>query len=119
MIGRERLAEAAECDAEPAIQAAASHRSDSKSPIYGGSLIAIATIPALGLFVGFSRIQLAYAVVGAAFMPILAIALLFLNSSRKRIGDTGRNSALANVSLIAVIAFFIWAGANQIVAKLN
>ena len=108
-----------ESDNEAATQDAAAHRAGSTSPVYYGSLIAIATVPALGLFVGFSRIQLAYAVVGAAFMPILAIALLFLNSSRRRIGEAGRNSALANASLIAVIAFFIWAGANEIADKLN
>jgi Mn2+/Fe2+ NRAMP family transporter len=119
MIRRRRLAETADCDSESAIQGAASHRADSKSSIYFGSLIAIATIPAVGLFGSFEKIQLTYAVVGAAFMPILAIALLLLNCSRKRIGDEGRNSVLANVSLIAVIMFFIWAGANEIAKKLN
>ena len=119
MIRRHPQAEAADDENEVTIQNAAAHRADSTSAIYKYSLIAIATVPALGLFVGFSRIQLAYAVVGAAFMPILAIALLFLNSSRKRIGDAGRNSALANISLIAVIAFFIWAGAYEIADKLR
>tara|TARA_R110002072_G_scaffold173600_2_gene328254 strand:+ start:7611 stop:8939 length:1329 start_codon:yes stop_codon:yes gene_type:complete len=95
-------------------QAAASYRADSNSPIYRCSLVAIATFPALGLFVSFSRIQLAYAVVGAAFMPILAIALLFLNGSPKRIGEAGRNTPLATASLIAVVAFFVWAGAYEI-----
>ena len=119
MIRRRRLAETADCDSESAIQSAAAHCADSKSPIYFGSLIAIATIPAVGLFGSFTEIQFAYAVVGAAFMPILAIALLVLNCRRKYIGDEGRNSVLANVSLIAVITFFIWAGANQIAQKLN
>jgi Mn2+/Fe2+ NRAMP family transporter len=99
------------------MQDATAHRADSNSPIYRYSLIAIATVPAAGLFVSFSRIQLAYAVVGAAFMPILALALLFLNGSPKRIGEAGRNSALATASLIAVVAFFIWAGAYQIADK--
>ena len=99
------------------IQDANAHRSDSRSPIYRYSLVAIATVPAVGLFVSFSRIQLAYAVVGAAFMPILAIALLFINGSRKRIGEAGLNSMLATVSLVAVIAFFIWAGAYEIADK--
>ena len=98
-------------------QNAAAHRADSSSPIYRYSLIAIATVPVLGLFVSFSRIQLAYAVVGAAFMPILALALLFLNGSPKRIGEAGRNSAMATIVLIAVVAFFIWAGAYEISEK--
>lgn len=90
----------------------------SRSPIYRQSLIAIATVPAIGLFMSFSVVQLTYAVIGAAFMPILAMALLFLNGSRKRIGDTGRNSTLATVSLTAVIVFFIWAGVYEISDKL-
>ncbi|MGZ0172172.1 MAG: Nramp family divalent metal transporter [Planctomycetales bacterium] len=105
-------------DDESASQNAAEHRADSGSPIYRYSLIAVATVPAVGLFVSFTTIQLAYAVVGAAFMPILALALLFLNGSRKRIGDDGRNSALATVSLIAVVVFFAWAGVYQISDKL-
>ena len=81
-------------------------------------MIAIAAVPTLGLFVSFSRIQLAYAVVGAAFMPILALALLFLNGSPKRIGEAGRNSMMATIVPIAVVAFFIWAGAYEIAEKL-
>jgi Mn2+/Fe2+ NRAMP family transporter len=99
-------------------QDAAAHRAGSNSPIYRYSLIAIATIPAVGMFVSFQQIQLAYAVVGAAFMPILALALLFLNGSRTRIGDAGRNSRLATVALVAVVVFFIWAGVYQVGDKL-
>jgi Mn2+/Fe2+ NRAMP family transporter len=106
-------------DDESAIQDAAAHRADSNSAIYKYSLIAIATVPALGLFVSFEQIQLAYAVVGAAFMPILALALLFLNGSRKRIGDEGRSSALATASLVAVVVFFAWAGVYEIADKLQ
>jgi len=100
-----------------ASQRAAAHRADSKSPVYRYSLIAIATVPAVGLFVSFQQISIANAVVGAAFMPILALALLFLNGSPKRIGEAGRNSKLATASLIAVVTFFIWAGAYQIADK--
>lgn len=106
-------------DDESAIQDSVLHRADSNSAIYKYSLIAIATIPALGLFISFKQIQLAYAVVGAAFMPILALALLFLNGSRKRIGDEGRSSALATASLVAVVVFFVWAGVYEIADKLQ
>jgi Mn2+/Fe2+ NRAMP family transporter len=110
--------DSADADGESTSQTVVAHRADSGSPIYRYSLITIATVPAVGLFVSFTKIQLAYAVVGAAFMPILALALLFLNGSRKRIGDDGRNSALATVSLIAVVVFFTWAGVYQISDKL-
>ncbi|NQV29058.1 MAG: Nramp family divalent metal transporter [Rhodopirellula sp.] len=95
-------------------QDAVAHGAGSQSPVYRYSLFAIATVPAVGLFISFQQIQLAYAVVGAAFMPILALALLFLNGSRKRIGKAGQNSALATVSLIAVVVFFSWAGIYEI-----
>jgi Mn2+/Fe2+ NRAMP family transporter len=100
-------------------QAATTHRANSNSPIYLYSLIAIATVPAVGMFASFQQIQLAYAVVGAAFMPILALALLFLNGSRQRIGDAGRNSNLATVSLVAVVVFFVWAGAYEVSDRLQ
>lgn len=97
---------------------AAAHRASSSSPVYRYSLIAIATIPAVGLWVSFDKIQLAYAVVGAAFMPILALALIFLNGSSKRIGNAGRNSMLATISLWAVVAFFAWASFYTVRGKL-
>jgi len=86
----------------------------SSSSIYWCSLIVLGTVPAVGLFADFDQIQLAYAVVGAAFMPILAAVLLFLNGSGRRIGVQARNSRLATVSLIAVVLFFLWAGAYRI-----
>ena len=106
---------------EPGNETAAStqRRADSSSPVYKVSLLALGTIPAVGLFVSFQQVQLAYAVVGAAFMPILAAALLFLNGSRHRIGVAGRNSQLANVVLLAVVAFFVWAGVYQVNGKLR
>ena len=111
--------ESVSTDDDSLMQEAAAHKADSNSPTYRYSLVAIATVPAFGLFVSFKQIQLAYAVVGAAFMPILAVALLFLNGSRKRIGDEGRSSTFATVSLIAVVVFFAWAGAYQIADKLR
>ncbi len=80
-----------------------------KLPIYRGSLIAIATIPAIGLFQKFESIQLAYAVVGAAFMPLLALVLVALNGRAKVIGEEGKNSLKTNVVLVAILLFFAWA----------
>lgn len=99
-------------------QSTTTHHADSNSPVYRYSLFAIATVPAIGLFVSFSVVQLTYAVIGAAFMPILAMALLFLNGSRTHIGDDGRNSIPATLSLVAVIIFFIWAGFYEISDRL-
>lgn len=69
---------------------------------------ALAVIPALGLFASFRQAQLLYAVVGAAFMPLLALALLILNGRPTLVGDL-RNRAVSIVALTATLAFFLWA----------
>ncbi len=89
------------------------------SPVYRCSLLAIAIIPAIGLVGSFEKVQLAYGIVGAAFMPILALALIFLNGSVKRIGTAGRSSILVTVILTAVVAFFCWAGYFDVQKKLE
>jgi Mn2+/Fe2+ NRAMP family transporter len=88
----------------------ASRSLDTSSSVYRTALLAIAIVPATGLLVSFDKVQLAYGIVGAAFMPILAAALIFLNGSEKRIGTAGRSSAAVTALLIAVVAFFGWAG---------
>jgi len=81
-----------------------------QQPIYRQSLIAIATVPAVGLFQKFDLVQLAYAVVGAAFLPLLAAVLLLLNSRVRTIGTAARNSQVTTTLLILVLVFFAWAG---------
>jgi hypothetical protein len=69
-------------------------------------LVLIATVPAIGLTVSFARAQKLYAVFGAAFMPLLAIALLVVNN--RAVPSTARNRWWTNVALIACLAFFTW-----------
>jgi hypothetical protein len=79
----------------------------------------IATVPAIGLFTKFETIQLAYAVVGAAFMPLLALALVILNGRAKMIGEAAKNSKLTNGVLIAILLFFAWASFYDIRDRIN
>jgi hypothetical protein len=65
-------------------------------------------VPALGLLASFRQAQLLYAVVGAAFMPLLALALLILNSRPSLVGGL-RNRGLSVAALTATLAFFVWA----------
>jgi Mn2+/Fe2+ NRAMP family transporter len=58
---------------------------------YRGYLFALATVPMLGLMMGFKQIQQFYGIVGAAFLPLLAVALLIMNSSRARLGQYRNN----------------------------
>lgn len=82
---------------------------DTRSRPYRGYLLAIATVPILGLLVSFKDIQKYYAVVGAGFMPVLALALLVLCGRRAWIGSA-RTRLLGTAALLVTMGFFAWAG---------
>ena len=69
-------------------------------------LYALATVPALGLLFDFSKVQKYYAIVGAAFMPLLAVVLLVMNGRKKWVGPENRNSPLTVAVLLATLVFF-------------
>ena len=83
-------------------------RVDTRSPAYRGYLAAMALLPMAGLFRGFGEIQKFYAVVGAWFFPILALALLLLNGRSSWVGKSFRNQPLTVAALIGVLVFFAW-----------
>jgi len=83
---------------------------DTKLLPYRAYLLAIATVPMLGLLVSFRQVQKAYAVFGAMFMPLLAVALLILNGKRRWVGAKLRNRPLTVVFLLLTVAFFLGAG---------
>lgn len=93
--------------------------SKTTGPIYNWSMVLLATVPIFGLFTKFDQIQLMYALVGAAFMPLLAFVLAILNGSRKRIGNEGRNSVWATVSLVVIILVFALGGFFKIRKTIN
>jgi Mn2+/Fe2+ NRAMP family transporter len=76
---------------------------------YRGYQLALAMVPMLGLLVSFKRMQVAYAVVGASFMPLLAVALLVMNGRRRHVGDL-RHGWLVSSVLVATVLFFAWFG---------
>jgi hypothetical protein len=81
---------------------------DPRSKEYRGYLLALATVPALGLFGDFIFIQKAQSMLGAVVMPMLALALLLLNGSAALVGHH-RNRPLTVVVLLGVLAFFAYA----------
>lgn len=83
---------------------------NTKGRWYRGYLYSIAVLPATGLWFSFEGVQKLYSIIGAAFMPILALALLLLNGRSKWIGREHRNSWLLNAVLVLIILFFIAAG---------
>ena len=81
---------------------------DTNSLPYRLYLFAIAFIPMLGLWGSFKDIQKIYAVIGACFMPLLALTLLILNSRSDWVGKNLRNRWPAVFTLVAILSFFLW-----------
>ncbi len=77
-----------------------------QSKPYQYFLYAIATIPALSLFVDFKQIQKLYAMIGAYFIPGLALVLLILNN-RKELMKSYRNNWVINLLLTGTLLFFL------------
>ena len=83
---------------------------DSHSKVYRWCLYGMATVPMIGLWVGFAAMQKFYAIVGALFIPMLALTLLLLNGRTKWVGERYRNHPLTSALLIVILLFFLIAG---------
>ncbi|MCI0359649.1 MAG: Nramp family divalent metal transporter [Planctomycetaceae bacterium] len=78
--------------------------------------LALATLPAVSLVFNFVELQKLYAIVGALFIPVLAVVLLVLNR-RPELGPH-RNSWRSMLVLCGALAFFAAAAAMEIRAQL-
>jgi len=65
----------------------------------------LAIVPMLSLEIPFKEIQKLYSVVGAFFMPILALTLLWLNN--RQVGSEFKNNSATNIALVLVFIFFV------------
>ncbi len=72
---------------------------------YRSYLFALAFIPMLGLMTSFKQIQQFYGIIGAAFLPLLAIALLIMNGKSKWVGKH-INRWPTQLALSATVFFF-------------
>ena len=61
---------------------------------------------------GFATVQRVYAMVGAFFLPLLAIVLLCLN--RRRFIGEAFNRPWTSIALVGVLVFFAWAAVARI-----
>ena len=86
---------------------------DTRGWAYRGFLVALGLASIAGLSSSFVRIQMVYAVLGALFVPMLALALLVLGSRQQRMGSLG-NGALAKISLLGALGLFLAFGYLQI-----
>lgn len=86
---------------------------------YRAFLVALAVMPLPMLWVSIKRAQLAYAVLGALFMPLLALTLLAMNNRGGWVGERFRNGWAANLALSVTLAFFVWVGGREALAQLR
>ena len=75
---------------------------------YRSYLFAIGIIPMLGLVVSFQEIQKLYAVIGAAFIPLITLGLLIMNSRADWVGQEFKNRRITDTVLLVILGFFAW-----------
>ncbi len=80
---------------------------------YRGYLIAIAMVPLVTLWLTVERIQLAYAVMGALFMPLLAVTLLLMNTREPWVGRSFKSTWILNAILVITLLLFAITGFLQ------
>lgn len=89
---------------------------DTKSFAYRAYLFAIAILPMTGLPLYFVTVQKFYAVLGACFIPILAVVLLILNGRHEWVGERLRNRGPTVVVLMGALVFFCWFAFTKVAA---
>jgi amino acid permease len=88
---------------------------DTRSLPYQGYLFAIALVPIIGLVaMNFQAMMKVYAVVGALFIPMLAVILLALNGRARCVGERHRNSRTTTAVLVAALVLFLLVGAVEV-----
>jgi hypothetical protein len=73
----------------------------------------------LGLFFSFREIQKVYAIFGALFMPLLAMALLLLNGRSDWVGRRLQNRPTTTAILAGTVVLFLYFGYRQLRAQLG
>ncbi len=90
-----------------------------KTGAYRAYLVCIAVLPLPVLFISVKQAQLAYAVLGSVFMPLLALTLLIMNNRREWVGKELRSHPALNALLVLTLGFFGFAGYRTAAAKLR
>jgi Mn2+/Fe2+ NRAMP family transporter len=90
-----------------------------KSCEYRAYLLALALLPmSLLCWVKVQQVQFIYGVIGALFMPFVALTLLILNNNVRLVGREFKNGRLINILLTITLAFFIYMGLKEIIGFL-
>jgi Mn2+/Fe2+ NRAMP family transporter len=84
---------------------------------YRGYLIGIAFVPLLLINLPVKHVQLAHAVLGALFMPLLAVTLLLMNNRADWVGERFRNRWGSNLLLALTLLTFAAIGLGDLIAR--
>ncbi|MBX9737848.1 MAG: Nramp family divalent metal transporter, partial [Phycisphaerales bacterium] len=74
----------------------------SRTPAYRAYLLGLATLPALGVWLDFAVVQRAFGIMGSMFIPLVALALLLMNTRRAWVGRYV-NGMATNVLLVIIL----------------
>ncbi len=94
-------------------------RVSTNSRFYKGYLYAMAVVPIIALQWGFRDVQKYYAVLGACFIPFLAVVLLYLNGREAWVGRECKNKPFTIAVLTAALLLFAAASWFEISKKLG
>lgn len=86
---------------------------DTRAIPYRGFLIFLGTTSIVGLLSSFVQIQKIYAILGALFIPMLAVVLLILNSRGDLVGRSQRNGISTQIVLVATLVLFVLFGLKE------
>ena len=86
----------------------------SQTGAYRAYQIAIAVVPLALLWVSVERIQVGYAIMGALFMPLLALTLLLMNNRLRWVGAQFRSGWFTNGVLTITLLLFAYMGALRL-----
>ncbi len=90
---------------------------DTKGLPYRGFLLALATVPLVQVAMPFREVQKYYAVIGAAFIPMLALVLLVLNGRSAWVGRQFRNRPVTVAVLVAALVMAMLFGYVEVRAR--
>jgi len=85
-----------------------------KSRAYRAYLVIIATVSIVFLWTPVRQIQLAYGIIAALFMPLLALTLLIMNNRRRWVGAEFVTGWVMNAVLAGGLLFFLYVGVLQV-----
>jgi hypothetical protein len=93
------------------------HKDLAKTAAYRWYLLAIAIVPIPLLWVSLTAVVLTYAVLGALFMPLVALTLLLMNNRGALVGRKFKNGLLSNTVLVATLLFFAYQCAQTLIER--